>query len=190
LQDINLYNENLWTKHQLGAQIFKLNDVISIDHIKLVLYRVLSVFQQKINISNHPSMEFLLFLSGQRQIKRALEIAGIKPQGESIEIGFTVFGDQSKLRNSLPEIVEFLSKYTVEPVLPRTKQELAVILQKHCILKNALRVLQSYNYNIEKISTFQDLLETIPQAVVEQIIIDILNEQMVKVQMSNLKGEK
>lgn len=190
IQECNAYSESLWKNQQLSAQIFKLNEVVSVDHIKIIISRVLNVFQREINISNHPNIEFLLYLSGQRQIKRALEIAGIIPQNDPLEMGFTVFGNQANLQPELPKIREFLSKYNIEPIPSRSKVELSQLLQKHSSLENFIRILHNYNYNTLENSSFQDLIDQFPESILEQIFIDIVNEQMVRVQMSNLKGEK
>lgn len=57
--------------------------IAGFEHIYFAVLNALKSFKAGLNISRSPAVEVLLFASGQNQIKRAIEILGVKPSSSS-----------------------------------------------------------------------------------------------------------
>ena len=60
--------------------------VAGIDHLLFSAVNALRAFENGNNISKKLAIEFLLFVSGQRQIKKAISMVGVKPETESVTV--------------------------------------------------------------------------------------------------------
>lgn len=70
--------------------------LINIDQINLAIRKTIESFERRDNISNDPSIELLLYLSGKRNINKAIEI-GIK-NGENYAVFVVYDKDTNKLK--------------------------------------------------------------------------------------------
>lgn len=68
------------------VQILNAELVAGFDHIYFSVLNALKSFKSGLNISKNLTIEILLFASGQDQIKRAIEILGVKSSSSSIAL--------------------------------------------------------------------------------------------------------
>ena len=61
--------DQVWKKFQINYQIFNSTTILNSDQIQWALYHSNKTFSTNANISNNPGVEFLLYLSQERQIK-------------------------------------------------------------------------------------------------------------------------
>ena len=88
------------------VQIFEANLIASWQHLYFAALNSLKAFESKLNISNSLAMETLLYASAQRQISKAIDLLGIKP--ESSQIAVLIITKTLKEANSALETVSKL----------------------------------------------------------------------------------
>jgi len=62
------------------VQFFDARLIAGWEHLFFAALNALKAFERGMNVSNSLAMEILLFASAQRQIKRAVELLGVKPE--------------------------------------------------------------------------------------------------------------
>ncbi|MCW3995235.1 MAG: KEOPS complex subunit Cgi121 [Candidatus Bathyarchaeota archaeon] len=67
-------------------QFFDADLVATQEHLYFAVLNALQAFKGKTNISKSPAMETMLYASAQRQIQRALDRCGIKPQTKNMAV--------------------------------------------------------------------------------------------------------
>ena len=90
----------------VDVQIFDAKRVASWKHLYFAALNALKAFECGLNISNSLAMETLLYASAQRQISKAIELLGTKP--ESSEIAVLVVAKTLKEADSALEAVSKL----------------------------------------------------------------------------------
>lgn len=78
----------------VGIQFFDADLIATREHLYFATLNALQAFRGKTNISKTPAMETMLFASAQRQIQRAIERSGIKPQTKNLAV--VIIGDSEK----------------------------------------------------------------------------------------------
>jgi len=101
--------KNISEDKDVKIQAFDLTKVVSYNHIVIAAYHANKAFINKTNLSKSIDIEFLLYLSCQRQIKLAFETFGIS-NGRML-IGIAIFGKNKKefenIKKKLDEILPF-----------------------------------------------------------------------------------
>jgi tRNA threonylcarbamoyladenosine modification (KEOPS) complex Cgi121 subunit len=98
-------------KQTVEMQFFDAELIASQQHLYFAALNALQAFQNKTNISKSPAMETMLYASAQRQIQRAIQQCGIKPETKSMAV--LIIGEKPNLLRS---ILEAISEYVgVEP---------------------------------------------------------------------------
>jgi len=64
----------------VGVQFFDAGLIAGWEHLYFAALNALKAFEGRVNVSNSLAMETLLFASAERQIKRAVELLGVKPE--------------------------------------------------------------------------------------------------------------
>ena len=64
----------------VDLQFFDAQLIATAEHLYFAALNALQAFQNKTNISKSPAMETMLYASAQRQIQKAIQRCGIKPQ--------------------------------------------------------------------------------------------------------------
>jgi len=107
IEDVNAFF-NLVRKKAADAdiQIFDAKLIASWEHLYFAALNALKAFKSKLSISNSLAMETLLYASAQRQISKAIDLLGIKP--ESPQIAVLVIAKTLKEADSALEIVSKL----------------------------------------------------------------------------------
>ena len=92
-------------------QFFDAELIATQEHLYFAVLNALQAFQNKTNISKSPAMEAMLYASAQRQIQRAIQRSGIKPETKNMAV--LIIGEKPNLLRS---ILEAISEYVgVEP---------------------------------------------------------------------------
>lgn len=66
------------------VQFFDARGIAGWEHLLFAVLNALRAFESKMNISNSLAIETLLFASAQRQIRKAVELLGIKPESSRV----------------------------------------------------------------------------------------------------------
>ena len=85
IENINGFLEHFRKENMEAAvQFFDAKHVASPQHLYFAALNALNAFDKKTNISNNLTVEALLYASAQRQIKKAVEMLGIKPESSEV----------------------------------------------------------------------------------------------------------
>lgn len=88
------------------VQFFDAKLIAGWEHLYFAVLNALKAFKNKLNISNSLAVEILLYASAQRQIKKAVELLGIKPSSSNIAV--LVLADTKLKANKTLETVSRL----------------------------------------------------------------------------------
>ncbi|TXT56219.1 MAG: putative Kinase binding protein [Promethearchaeota archaeon] len=90
-------------------QFFDPGIILNEDHIFSAIYFMVKAFKQGINISNKKNIELLLYLSGNRQIKKALPVVGISETNiKKKELYYCIISSENEIKPINEEILEDL----------------------------------------------------------------------------------
>ncbi len=104
------------------VQFFDANIIAGWEHLYFVALNALNAFDNKRNFSNSLAVEMLLYASAQRQIKRAVEMIGIKPQVSRVAV-LVVAEDEEKTLAGLKIISSIVSANRDDSVLDFTYEK-------------------------------------------------------------------
>jgi len=113
LKDVNcdnikeLFDKIDRLKNNYSYQIFDAKAIGGIEHLYFAAVNALKAFNQGLNISKTFSLELLLYVSGQRQISKAIEMVGVKNDTKEIALVIIVQDKEiaSKANVSLSKII-------------------------------------------------------------------------------------
>jgi KEOPS complex subunit Cgi121 len=88
------------------VQFFDANLIAGQEHLFFAALNALRTFESKTNISNSVAVETLLFACAQRQIKKAVELIGVKP--ESSRVAVLVVADTRQMAKATLETMSNL----------------------------------------------------------------------------------
>jgi KEOPS complex subunit Cgi121 len=92
--DVNNFLERVKTKiHPTLVQIFDASRIASSHHLFFAYLNAKKAHDQKRRISDNLEMEILLYASGQRQIVKAINMIGVKPQTSTLGIILSASSD-------------------------------------------------------------------------------------------------
>jgi len=104
------------------VQFFDANLIAGWKHIYFATLNALNAFKNKQNFSNSLAMEALLFASAQRQIRRAMELIGIKPTSSRVAV-LIVDEEEGKASATLETISGILFGERDDSVLDLTDEK-------------------------------------------------------------------
>ena len=90
----------------VDMQFFDAKLIAGQQHLFFAALNALQAFENKTNISKSPAMETMLYASAQRQIQRAIQRCGIKPETKNMAV--LVIGEKP---NHIKSIIEAISEY-------------------------------------------------------------------------------
>jgi len=106
-----------------NIQFFDARLISGWEHLYFAALNALNAFKNKINISNSLAVEALLFASAQRQIRKAVEMLGIKP--ESSQVAVLIMAEtQQKTTTTLETIFKIISGEHDDSVLELANEKL------------------------------------------------------------------
>jgi len=145
------------TQTNLSIQFFDADTVATQEHLYFASLSALNAFKNKTNHSKSPAMETILYAAVQRQIKRAIDRSGIKPQTANMAV--VIFGDDpGQVESSLGDISKCVGREPDESVLGITcdkEKKIKLIFQ---ITNEELRTIES---DVEKDSLTSLVIERV-----------------------------
>ena len=108
------------------TQFFDAKFVASWQHLYFAVLNALTAFKNKGNISKSLAMETLLYASAQRQIRKAMELLGIK--SETSEIAVLIIGQNSEtVKSALSMILASVNVQHDDTVLKLSEEKKRII---------------------------------------------------------------
>jgi KEOPS complex subunit Cgi121 len=108
--------------HNVDVQFFDAEFIATQEHLFFAVLNALTAFNNRTNISKSLSMETMLYASAKRQIQKAIEQSGIKPQ--TINLAVAVIGENpSDLKRALDTITACVDAEPDEKVLNMSKMK-------------------------------------------------------------------
>lgn len=137
-------------------QFFDADLIATQEHLYFAILDALQAFRGKTNISKSLAVEAMLFASAKRQIQRAIEHIGVKPDGKNVAV--VIIADDSEATSAqLEALVVYFGCRPDETVLQLTKEK-----QK--------RIQSAYEITDTEIKTIK--------GPVEQAIVNLIIEHM------------
>ena len=132
------------TRQNMDIQFFDAELIATQEHLYFAVLNALQAFKDKTNISKSIAMETILYASAQRQIKKAINRAGIKPQTQNMAL--VIVGDDPKQIETTNEAVtKSLGSEPDESVLDLTKNKEVKIKEAFEITDEEIKVLENGN---------------------------------------------
>ena len=181
-------------KFNVSFQMFNSKFAISENQIKFILHHVYSTFSLKSNISKHYDVEFLLYLSHERQITKAIEKVGVKNPNEKNEISYgeILFGEPEKLEQAIKFLDDKIDicKHSQFKYLEPNEWEFFMKTYQISI-DQVSNILRGNNYTLKgKINSLDDLKDSTSSDLIREAITDAYNTGMVKLFLENFKKNK
>ena len=108
------------TQENVDLQFFDAELIATQEHLYFAVLNALQAFRNKTNISKSLAMETMLYASAQRQIQKAIQRCGIKP--ETTNMAVIIIGeDQTQLKTMLEAITACVGVEPDEKVLEMSK---------------------------------------------------------------------
>ncbi len=148
------------TGQVVDVQFFDAELIASHQHLYFASLNALQTFKNKTNISKSPAMETMLYASSQRQIQRAIQRCGIKP--ETTTMAVLIIGEKPTLLQSvLNAISECLGIEPDEKVLEMSKAK----------EKKIIKTFQITDEELKAIMKNDDLEEAVVNLVIERVAL-------------------
>jgi len=104
------------------VQFFDANLIAGWQHLYFATLNALKAFENRLNISNSLAVETLLYASAQRQIKKAVELLGIKPNSSKVAV--LILAETEPKANKTSETVShFILGKRDDRILELTKEK-------------------------------------------------------------------
>jgi len=110
-------------------QVLDASLVAGFEHLYFAVLNALKSFESGLNISKSLAVEILLFASGQDQIRRAIEILGVKPSSSDIAL-IIVADSRDKAISVLNNVSDVLDGEKDQSVIELTDEKLSTIMRK------------------------------------------------------------
>jgi len=123
IKDVNVFLESVRKKiEEAHVQFFDAKWIASRWHLYFAALNALKAFEEKLNISSSLAVEALLYASAQRQIRKAVDMLGIKPS--STQVAVLVIGKTEKeVDTALETISGLMSGERDDDVLELTDEK-------------------------------------------------------------------
>ena len=130
--------------HTVDVQFFDAELIASQQHLYFAALNALQAFQNKTNISKSPAMETMLYASAQRQIQRAIQRCGIKPETKNMAV--LIIGEkQTSIQSGLEAISKYVGVKPDEKVLEMSKAKEKKIIKTFQITDEELKTIIKNN---------------------------------------------
>jgi KEOPS complex subunit Cgi121 len=110
----------------IEIQFSDANFVASWEHLYFAIVNALMAFKNKRNISKSLTVETVLYASAQRQIKKAIEIIGVKPITRNVAM-IIISENTNSIKAGLSVVVQHLGMQPDETVLELSKTKIQLL---------------------------------------------------------------
>jgi KEOPS complex subunit Cgi121 len=132
------------TPQSIWIQFFDAELVATWQHLHFAVLNALLAFKNERNISKSVAMETMLYASAQRQIRRAIELIGVKCNSANVAI--VIIGESpNAVKVGLSAISKRLGKEPDETVLELTKEKIQSIRKAFGINAKELEAVMKKN---------------------------------------------
>ncbi|MHA2408275.1 MAG: KEOPS complex subunit Cgi121 [Candidatus Ranarchaeia archaeon] len=145
----------------IPLQVLDANLVAGSSHLLFATINALHAFQYDRNISKRLEIEILLYASGQRQIKKAMEMLGLKKGTSEIAVVFVV-DDKRKVNQIEKAITELIPGIRADQVLELTEKKVKHLIEVFGITDTELKTMSKSN---------TCLMETLRTIIIERIAL-------------------
>jgi len=108
------------------AQFFNAKLVAGWEHLYFAALNALTAFKNRVNISNSLAVETLLYASAQRQIRKAVELLGIKPETSQVAV-LLLAKRRETIEKALKVISNLIRGERADEILELTKEKFKAI---------------------------------------------------------------
>jgi len=108
------------------VQFFDAELIAGWEHLFFAALNALKAFESRVNVSNSLAIETLLFASAERQIKRAVELLGVKPETHAAAV-LVVAETPQEVTETLKAISGLVPGERDDSVLDLTKEKMEAI---------------------------------------------------------------
>ncbi|MEM2911319.1 MAG: KEOPS complex subunit Cgi121 [Candidatus Bathyarchaeia archaeon] len=129
-------------------QFFNAKLVATWQHLYFASLNALTAFKNKTNISKSLAVEIMLYASAQRQIRRAMELIGIKKSVSEITV-LVIGEDAGKVNSALAPIAELVGAERDDSVLMLSEDKIRALQKTFEISEAEIEVVMSKD-NLEK----------------------------------------
>lgn len=130
------------------VQFFNADLVASWQHLYFAILNALTAFRTHRNISKSLAVEVMLYVSAQRQITKAIELSGVKPNSTNIAI--VILGENPKsVETALSAVAKRVGKNPDETVLELSQEKIVRIRQAFSVSDVELETVKA-NGNAEQ----------------------------------------
>ncbi len=131
--------ENRKQTQTADIQFFDADLIATQEHLYFAVLNALQAFKGKTNISKSPAVETILYASAQRQIQKAIEHCGIKPQTTNMAV-VIVGENQKQIETLLQAVTQCVGAEPDEVVLALTTGKMERIKKTFGITDQEVRV--------------------------------------------------
>lgn len=166
-------------------QFFNPEIILNEDHIFSAIYFMLKAFQEGINISNKKNIELLLYLSANRQIKKALTFVGISEKNlKEKELYYCIISKDTNIEVINEEILGLLDAKTVEFDLNNQTFEKFNTVRKFFKISDEelIVVLNSYGIDVPEVNLNNENIDDYYYS-----LLDLIGERMALLSLNNVK---
>ena len=128
------------TKQNSHLQFFNAELIATQEHLYFAVLNALQAFKNKTNISKRPAMETMLYASAQRQIQKAIQRLGIKPETTSMAV-VIIEENPQQIKTMLQAVTECVGMEPDEKVLEMTKNKEKKIQEAYQITDEELKTI-------------------------------------------------
>ncbi len=132
----------------LDVQFFDADLVATWRHLYFALLDALTAFKSEQNLSKSVAMETMLYASGRRQIRRAMQLLGIKPTSSNVAV-LIVGGELKAVHSALGKVSTSIGGLPDDSVLELSKKKMERIQRVFEISEAELDTVVEGN-NVEK----------------------------------------
>jgi len=108
VDDVNSLLKKMNEQVSFNIQLFNAENIAGFKHLFFAAINAINAFNQKRNISDSLAMESMLYASGQRQIKKAIEMVGLKNGNLNIAV-LLIDKDEDKIRVAENKVMELIN---------------------------------------------------------------------------------
>lgn len=142
------------------VQIFDATLIAGWEHLYFAALNSIKAFRSGLNISKNLAVESLLYVSGQHQIKKAVEMFGVKPNSPNVAV-LIIAREKEDTVSALELVSEILSDKLCDDVLELTDEKVEAI-------KDAFNI---SNLEIEAASRGEELKKALTNLVIEHVAL-------------------
>ena len=121
-----LFNFRRYFKKSL-IQFFKAKLIAGYDHLYFAILNALKTFDNGMNISKKLEIEVLLFLSGQHQIKKAIQLLGIEPSSHEVVL-LIIADNKDDANKTLDKINDIIQAKHDDDVINLSKEKIKDVM--------------------------------------------------------------